>query len=121
MFKVDDKFYTWSSTRAGRGARAELVTSGAYIIDHINTGWCIIGHSRTVSAEVDKQIELFQNGRHPNKRFLSQYLVDPERDPKAIDIKIMEFPTKSVKDAKALEARLRCSMKEHGCESNMTN
>lgn len=119
MFKVDDKFYTWSSTCHGRGKRAELVTSGAYIIDHISSGWVIIGHSRTVSAEVDRQIEQLRAGRHPNRRFQSQF--SSTNHESSIDIKLMEFPAKSVKDGKVIEAKIRTSYREQNGDFCITN
>jgi hypothetical protein len=119
MFQVDDKFYTWSSTMHGRGFRKELVTTGAFVIDHISTGWVIIGHSRTVSAEVDKQIALLKAGRHPNRRFQSQF--SSTNHESSSDIKLMEFPAKTVKDGKLIESKIRSSYTEQGGTFCVTN
>ena len=110
-YKTESKGYQWSSTVWGRGARAELVTQGVYIIDHISTGRFVIGQSRTVSAEVDRQIEQLKGGRHPNKMLQQQYAWEP-------DIRLIEYPTNSAKEAKRLEAEIRASNDTRYCLLN---
>jgi hypothetical protein len=100
MYKTEAKGYTWSSTVHGRGARSVLVTQGVYVIDHISSGWFIVGQSRTCSAEVDKQIDLLRKGRHPNRKLQQQYSCEP-------DVKLIEYPLNTSRESKKLEAEIR--------------
>ncbi|MCY1418492.1 hypothetical protein D9M71_340530 [compost metagenome] len=100
MYRTEAKGYTWSSTVHGRGARSVLVTQGTYVIDHISSGWFITGNSRTVSADVDKQIDLLRKGKHPNRKLQQQYSWEP-------DIKLIEYPMNTAKESKKLEAEIR--------------
>jgi len=105
----DPKCYTWTSRQPGQGTRenritknAHFVTQGVWVIDHDPTGLWMIGQSRTVSAEVDKQLKLLAAGRHPNKRFQKMYNFDP-------DIKLLEYPSASAAESKRFEAILRAN------------
>jgi hypothetical protein len=88
-----------------------LVTQGAYVIDHISSGWFITGHSRTVSAEVDKQIAQLRAGKHPCKKLQAQYAWEP-------DIKLIEIPLNTMKDSKRVEAEIRVSNDTDYCLLN---
>ncbi|WDS62073.1 putative homing endonuclease [Pseudomonas phage D6] len=116
MYTIEEKAYTWSLTyrklKSGdivpnQGKRSMLVTQGVYIIDHVSSGWFIIGQSRTVSAEVDKQLALLQAGRHPNRKLQSQYSCP--NDFSCMDLKFIEIPIHSTKDCKRIEAQIRAS------------
>jgi len=116
MYTVEEKAYTWSLTyrelKSGaivpnNGARSTLVTQGVYIIDHVSSGWFIIGQSRTVSAEVDKQLALLQAGRHPNRKLQAQYSSPSHFS--NMDLKFIEIPIHSAKDCKRVEATIRAS------------
>lgn len=111
MFDTEAKCFTWSSTVHGRGSRSVLTTQGVYVIDHISTGRFIVGCSRTVSADVDKQIEQLKAGRHSNKKLQAQYNWEP-------DIKLIEFPTKNAMEAKKLEAEIRSTNNTPYCLLN---
>lgn len=111
MFKTEAKSYSWSSTVHGRGARSVLVTQGTYVIDHISSGWFIVGTSRTVSADVDKQIALLKAGRHPNRKLQQQYAWEP-------DVKLIEFPLDTAKQSKKVEAEIRSTNDTDYCLLN---
>lgn len=96
----DPKCYTWTSRAPGKGERVNLVTQGVWVIDHDPTGLWIIGTSRTVSAEIDKQIKMLIAGRHPNKRFQTMYSFES-------DIRMLEYPAANAAEAKRFEAILR--------------
>lgn len=125
MYLVEEKAYTWSLTyrklKSGdivpnKGARGTLVTQGVYIIDHISSGWFIIGNSRTVSAEVDKHLAMLQAGRHPNRKLQSQY--SSTNCHTAMDLKFIEIPVKNAKDCKRVEATIRASNTTKYCLLN---
>jgi hypothetical protein len=94
----------WSSTDAGRGKRPYEVKVGCYVIEHIATGNLFTGHSKAVSKDIDKQIKQLHAGKHPNHKLTSIFKLDH-------DLKLYEYPTKSLTKAKALEKEIRESVK----------
>lgn len=105
----DPKCYTWTSREPGAGTRknnitkdTHFVTQGVWVIDHDPTGLWMIGQSRTVSAEIDKQLKLLAAGRHPNARFQRMYNHEP-------DIRMLEYPTTNAAMSKRVEAILRAN------------
>lgn len=100
--REDPKSYTWTSRAPGKGERHTPVTQGVWVIDHEPTGRFIIGRSRNVSGEVDKQLQLLAAGRHPSKRFQQQYSWEP-------DVQMLEYPASSANEAKRIEAILRAN------------
>lgn len=111
MYLVEDKSHSWVLTyrtlksgevKQNSGARSTLVTQGVWIIDNISNGWFIMGSSRTVSADIDRQLAQLQAGRHPNGKFQFQYNREP-------DLRFIEVPADSAKHAKQIEARIRAS------------
>lgn len=120
MYEVVDKAYSWLATyrtlKSGevvpnRGARSTLVTQGVFIIDHLSTGKFIIGTSRTVSADIDKQMALLRAGKHPNVKLQRQYTHDQ-------DLRLIEVPAADAKNAKQIEARIRSSNTTDYCLLN---
>jgi len=120
MYLVEDKSYSWVRTfrelKGGdivqnKGARASLVTQGVFIVDHLPTGRFIIGTSRTVSAEVDKNIDALIRGTHPNRMLQKQYNHGP-------DLRLIEIPARSAKEAKQIEAKIRKSNTTDYCLLN---
>jgi hypothetical protein len=98
-FEAEAQCNTWSCTIHGRGKRAHLVGSGVYVVEHLPTGKCITGISKTVSADVDKHIQKLLDGTHPNKKFVK--LVSMDRD-----LRLLEYPSTGM-SAKQILARIR--------------
>jgi hypothetical protein len=100
MFEPEARCHTWSSTVHGRGKRSEVVTNGVYVVEHLSTGKYIVGCSKTVSADVDKHITALKAERHACKAFNKLCHLDS-------DLRLLEFPTKTAKESKILETRIR--------------
>lgn len=102
MFIVPEgvRCMTWSHTTHGRGKRNDDVQIGCYVVEHIPTGKFIVGSSKTVSQEVDGLIEALWGGTHQSKAFNKLCSLDP-------DLKLYEYPTKTLKHAKDIEKAIR--------------
>lgn len=120
MYTIDERSHSWSMTlrelKSGEikrqlNERSTLVTNGAFVIDCINTGWFVTGHSRTVSADVDKHVALLQKGRHPIQKLQKLYDREPE-------LRFIEIPAQDVRTAKRIEARIRASNTTDYCLLN---
>lgn len=66
---------------------------GFYVIEHIATGKLLVGYSRKVSEDIDKQIEALLAGKHPIKAMNIQVAMDR-------DLKLHEYPALSIAQAK---------------------
>jgi hypothetical protein len=104
MFKTEAKAHTWTTTiwgrERGKSGRSTPVTRGVYLIETISTGKFIVGTSRVVSNDVDRHLAMLANGKHPNKKLQAQWDWEPE-------LRMLEFPTSSDKESKALEKEIR--------------
>lgn len=94
MFLIDKQpTCTWSYTSAGRGKRTHPTGLGYFVIEHIATGKLLVGYSKTVSIEVDRQIDALMRGKHPSKAMCKQVEMD-------MDLKLYEYPALGVGNAK---------------------
>lgn len=94
MFLIDKQpTCTWSYTSAGRGKRSTSTRLGFFVIEHIATGKLVVGHSKHVSMEVDKQISALLTGTHPCKAMCRQVAMD-------MDLKLYEYPAVGIGNAK---------------------
>lgn len=94
MFLIEQQpTCTWSYTSAGRGKRNIPTRVGFFVIEHIATGKLVVGHSRQVSEEVDKQIQALQTGKHICKAMCKQVEMD-------MDLRLYEYPAVSIASAK---------------------
>ena len=94
---------TWSHTSWGRGSRSVETLMGYYVIEHIATGKCVVGHSNNVTKDVDAQIAALMAGTHPNK--LMQKLVGMD-----MDLKLFEYSGLSPKQSKDRVREIKRSM-----------
>lgn len=100
MYVTDAKCYSWSRTTAGRGKRTVSVTTGCYLVEHISTGKYLSGVSNNVSADVDRLITSIDSKKSPSKAMHGLCNLDS-------DIRLIEFPTKSLKIAKQVLEGIR--------------
>lgn len=102
MFEVPEGVVgaSWSITSHGRGHRVNEVKKGTYLIEHVATGRCIVGSSANVSKEVDGIVKQIKALKYPKKLFNSLFKLDQ-------DIRIFEYPTKTLKLAKETEKHIR--------------
>lgn len=104
MFLIDKQpTCTWSYTSAGRGKRTSETRLGFFVIEHIATGKLVVGHSKTVSAEVDRQIEALMQGKHPCKAMCKQVEMD-------MDLKLYEYPAVGIGNAKDCVKQIKQSV-----------
>lgn len=105
MFNLPDnvKTITWSSTVHGRGHRLEETKVGCFLIDHIATGRSIVMTDSNVSKKVDQMIDKIKTGKSEFKLFNTLCKDDS-------DLKIYEFPTRTLKDAKQIEGQIRATI-----------
>ncbi len=94
----------WSHTEAGRGKRLFEVGVGCYVMEHISTGNLYVGHSKTVSKDVDVLIKKLSSDNHPNKSFNALAKHDK-------DVKLYEYPTKGVVAAKRMVVEITESVR----------
>ncbi len=103
MFHTDARGSTWSHTIHGRGKRLDEVKTGCYLVEHIATGKLITGTSDQVSRDVDRIIQAVHAGTYPCPALLKLCAHDP-------DLKLYEYPTGSLKEAKAIERQVRATL-----------
>lgn len=84
---------TWSHLVSGRGKRTVETKLGFYVVEHISTGKCLVGYSKTVSRDVDEQIAHLMRSAHPNRAMNKLVSMDME-------LKLFEYPTVSLAAAK---------------------
>ena len=94
---------TWTHTESGRGGRSVNTGLGYYVIEHIATGKCLVGHSNNVTKDVDAQISALMVGTHPSKPMLKLVSMD-------MDLKLYEYPGMSLKQAKDRVRDIKRSM-----------
>lgn len=97
---LDTEFYSWSSTSFGRGKRSVVVVSGVYILEHIPTGRFIISTSKSVSNDVNNDLQKLRMFNHPVNFLNSLCKLDG-------DIKIYEIPFKKASEQKAFIAKVK--------------
>ncbi len=97
----------WLDSPSGRSKRSERVSKGCFMLDHDACGKYLVGSSDNVSDEVDRQLNLVKQGKHPVK--LLNALC--ERDP---EIRVYEYPESSKAAQKALLKELK-ALAPHLC------
>lgn len=80
-------FHRWVRSPSGKSFRTVNVKEGMFILIHRNTGNFIVGTSKEVSIEVDKQIALLDSNKHKIKSFNKLLEFDNQ-------LEILEFHTK---------------------------
>ncbi len=104
MFFIDQKpNCTWSHTSFGRGKRTAETGVGAYVIEHVATGKCLVLHAKNVSQDVDANIQMLMGGRHPNRLMNIQVNMD-------MDLKLHEYPAPSIANAKDMARKIKASI-----------
>lgn len=103
MFETEARCATWTRTSTHRGKRAETVSVGCYVIEHIATGKIITGASTALNLDIDKIITDLGTGKYSNKKFRKPCELDS-------DLKMYEYPCKTLKQAKKLEKEIRASV-----------
>lgn len=103
MFETDARGATWTRTANHRGKRAEIVTVGCYVIEHIATGKLMTGVGMSIDVDINASVDALCRGDHSNKRFRKLCQLDS-------DLKIYEYPCKTLKHAKKLEKEIRASV-----------
>lgn len=76
---------------------------GVYVIEHIATGKILVGQSKTVSQDVDMQIQQLMAGRHPNRLMNIQVSMD-------FDLKLHEYTALSATNAKDMVRQIKASV-----------
>lgn len=92
-----------SSYSAKVGKKTDEVKSGCFVIEHVPTGRIIAGASSKVSADVETHLQKLEREKHPNA--LMNSLCQRERD-----LRVHEYPTKTVKEAKAVLKEIKDSV-----------
>jgi hypothetical protein len=103
MFETEARGTTWTRTTTGRGKRTEIINVGCYVIEHIATGKVITGNGMSINLEIDKIIGDLDSGKHSNKKFRKPCELDS-------DLKMYEYPCKTLKQAKKLETEIRLNV-----------
>jgi hypothetical protein len=106
MFNTEAKVATWTFSPGGRGKRSEPVSVGCYVIEHVATGKLITGVSESVSNDVDLTLLAISDQSLRNKKFVKLCVLDP-------DVRLYEYPTKTLRQAKQIEKEIRSSTTPH--------
>jgi hypothetical protein len=100
MFETEARGTTWTRTSSHKGKRAETVSVGCFVIEHIATGKVVTGSSSSMNLDIDKIITDIDSGKHSNKKFRKPCELDS-------DLKVYEYPCKTINAAKKLEKEIR--------------
>lgn len=71
-----------------------VVKKGSYCIDHVATGKRLLGYSSNLDKEIDRQLMMLSNGKHPSKKMQQQFDADDE-------LLIFIYPATSMSTAKS--------------------
>ena len=99
MFKTNAAGSSYS-TKVGK--RTDPVKTGCFVIEHEPTGRFIAGTSRNVSADVEVHLQHLYLERHKNR-------IMNECCRRELQIRVHEFPTKTVADAREVLKEIKDS------------
>lgn len=102
MFNINiNENFSWGNVSRRRAT--PVVKTGCFVLEHVPTGKLYTGTSLRVSDETRVLMEDLRNERFLNHAFLGSAKLE-------LDIRVYEYPAKSMKEARALESAIQASV-----------